>query len=89
MDHFVSLDKLPPELEFPPDLKDRIRFDADQHRLFFHGFMSKAEFDRLAALSEDWSYRRPLEDLFRQCKPDVPRPKGLRGLVAALTSIGF
>lgn len=88
MDHFVILGSLPPGLQFPADLKDRIRFDATAHRLYFRGFMSKAEFDRLCALSDDWAYRRPLEELFRLCKPDAPRPKGWRGLIAALTSAG-
>jgi hypothetical protein len=36
--------------------------------------MSKSEFDRLCNLSDDWSYRRPLEDLFRLCTPEQPRP---------------
>ena len=89
MDHFVTVDRLPSGLQFPPDLSDRIRYDAERRRLSFHGFMSKAEFDRLCSLSDDWSYRRPLEDLFRQCMPESPRPTGLRRLVAALTSIGF
>ncbi|MDR3635137.1 MAG: hypothetical protein P4L84_15140 [Isosphaeraceae bacterium] len=89
MDHFVTLDRLPPELQFPPDLNDRIQFDADSRRLYFRGFMSKADFDRLCHLSDDWSYRRPLEDLFRKCMTPPARPKGVRGLIAALTSIGF
>jgi hypothetical protein len=89
MDHFVALEKLPPGLQFPPDLADRIRFDADARRLHFRGFMSKADFDRLCRLSDDWGYRRPLEELFRRCMPGDPRPAGVRRLIAALTSIGF
>lgn len=89
MDHFVGLDKLPPGLEFPPDLADRIHFDATARRLCFRGFMSKADFDKLSRLSDDWGYRRPLEDLFRKCMPPPTRPAGLRGLLAAVTSLGF
>ena len=89
MDRFVALEALPPGLQFPDDLNDRIRFDPVARRLYFRGFMSKADFDRLCRLSDDWSYRRPLEDLFRICMPPPARPAGVRGWIAALTSIGF
>jgi hypothetical protein len=47
VDHFVTMNRLPDGLEFPPALKNRIWFDAAKRRLVFRGFMSKAEFDRL------------------------------------------
>jgi len=85
VEHFVTIDRIPDGLEFPSDLKDRFRFDAAKRRLVFQGFMSKAEFDRLCRLSDDWSFRRPLEDLFRLCTPEEQtRPRGLRGLVSAV-----
>ena len=65
MEHFVLLERLPDGLKFPDDLGERIRYDPDRRRLVYRGFMSKSEFDRLCVLSEDWSYRRPLEELFR------------------------
>ena len=85
MDHFVRMGRLPDGLQFPPDLLDRIWYDAEGRRLVFRGFMSKAEFDRLFRLSDDWGYRRPLEDLFRECTPDEegPRRSGLRRVLAA------
>ena len=50
---------------------------------------ASAEFDRLFLVSEDWSYRRQLEELFRLCTPDdPPRPRGLRRFVAALATLG-
>jgi hypothetical protein len=67
MDHSIRLERLPQGLVFPPELLDRVAFDADRKTLTFHGFMSKADFDRLSRLSEDWGYRRSLEDLFRLC----------------------
>jgi hypothetical protein len=70
VDHFVILERLPEEMEFPPDLKDRIRIDAPSKRLYFRGYMSKTDFDRICALSGDWSFRRKLEDLFRVCTDD-------------------
>jgi len=63
----VPIQRWPEGLKFPADLKDRIEYDADRGRLVYHGFMSKSEFDRLCKLSDDWSYRRPLEELFRLC----------------------
>jgi hypothetical protein len=83
MDHFVILDRLPEGLEFPADLKDRIRFDPQSKRLSFRGYMSKTDFDRLCQLTKDWSFRRKLEELFQVCiDDDEPRPKGVRGLLS-------
>ncbi len=67
VDHTIDLARLPDGLAFPPELGDRIRYDADRHKLSFRGFMCKAEFDRLSRLHDDWGYRRALEDLFRLC----------------------
>src|SRR4051794_26636317 len=73
VEHFVPMEHFPAGLEFPADLRRRIRYDPIRRRLVFIGFMSKTEFDRLCKLSDDWSYRRPLEDLFRLCTPDEER----------------
>jgi hypothetical protein len=67
MDHYVRMDKLPDGLTFPPEMEGRIRHDAETRTLSFRGFMSKAEFDRLGRLHDDWGYRRTLEELFRIC----------------------
>jgi hypothetical protein len=67
MDHFVGVDKLPPDFAIPADLGDRLRFDAQAHRLYFRGYMSKADFDRLCELTRDWPFKRKLEDLFQVC----------------------
>jgi hypothetical protein len=48
--------------------------------------MSKSEFDRLCLLSDDWGYRRPLEDLFRLCTPEAPR-KGVFGRVLSVLGV--
>ena len=91
MDHSVALERLPEGLRFPPELGDRIGYDAERRRLVYRGFMSKVDFDRLCALSDDWSYRRPLEELFRLCTPEPeapPRPIGLRRAFAALAGLG-
>ena len=92
MDHFVNLDRLPDGLEFPPDLKDRIQFDPIARKLIFHGYMSKTDFDRLSQLTNDWSFRRSLEELFRLSIPDEPsRRRGSRsisGRFARLFTLG-
>lgn len=67
MEHSVQVERFPVGIEFPADLKMRIRYDPIRRRLVFQGFMSKNEFDRLCQLSGDWSYRRPLEQLFQLC----------------------
>ena len=88
MDHCVKLDKLPDGVEFPPPLKDRIQFDPVAHKLVFHGYMSKTDFDRLCQLSNDWNFRRTLEDLFRLSIPeDKTPPSGVRRLLAAVTRL--
>ena len=83
MDHFVSLERLPEEMEFPADLKDRFRFDAQSKRLYYHGYMSKTDFDRICMLTKDWSFRRKLEELFRDCVYDEePSSRSGRGLLS-------
>jgi hypothetical protein len=50
--------------------------------------MSKTAFDRLCQLSNDWAFRRTLEELFRLSIPeDTSRPKGLRRLLTAVTRL--
>jgi hypothetical protein len=86
--HFVKLDRLPEGFEFPPKLKDRIHFDAEAHKLVFHGYMSKADFDQLSELTTDWKFRRTLEDLFRLSIPEnAPAPHGLRRLLTAVSQL--
>jgi hypothetical protein len=85
MDHFVNIDRLPDGLEFPADLKERIHFDAEGHKLVFRGYMSKSDFDRLSQLTRDWGFRRKLEELFRMCVlGQTERPRGLRRLLGSL-----
>ena len=86
LDHFVKLDKLPDGVEFPPHLKDRIHFDVEAQKLVFRGWMSKAEFDRLSQLSNDWSFRRSLEELFRLSTPDPESTRhGFRRLTVVVS----
>jgi hypothetical protein len=88
VDHFVKLDRLPEGVEFPPPFKDRIQFDPVARKLVFHGYMSKTDFDRLCQLSNDWAFRRTLEDLFRLAIPEVEgRPTGVRRLLAAVARL--
>jgi hypothetical protein len=88
MDHFIKLDKLPEGLKFPHDLMDRIYFDAEQGKLVFRGTMSKHDFDRLSQLTNDWGFRRRLEDLFR-ASVEEPKQKtgGFRQMSAAFARL--
>ena len=67
MDRFVTLEKLPDGYKIPEKYADLLIFDPVAHRLTYHGYMSKADFDRLCGFSRDWSFRRKLEELFQQC----------------------
>ena len=89
MEHHVTLARVPAGLSVPPELSDRVQLDPAARRLAFHGFMSKAEFDQLYLLSEDWGYRRSLEELFRQCtmEDEKPRAAGL-GRLTKLFGLG-
>lgn len=74
MFRYASLPQLPPDVQFPTDLESRIAFEPQRHRIGFDGAMSKAEFDRLYALSRDWDYQRAIEELFRVCTFAPPKP---------------
>jgi hypothetical protein len=88
VDHFVKLDRLPEGVEFPPQLRDRIHFDPVARKLSFHGYMSKTDFDRLCQLSNDWAFRRTLEELFRLSIPEEKtQPHGVRRLLTAVTRL--
>jgi hypothetical protein len=89
MDHFVPMERLPEGFVFPADMKERFGFDAEHRRLWYRGFMSKTDFDRLSRLSEDWAYRRQLEELFRLCEPDIPPVGGFRRLFASMLGLSF
>jgi hypothetical protein len=75
----VFLKNLPEGLRFPDDLASRIRYDQGERRLFFRGFMSKAQFDLLHGLSNDGSYQLAIERLFELCVPGHDRSSTLAG----------
>ena len=88
MDHFVKIERLPEGIQFPEEFRDRLLYDETRHRLVYRGFMSKGDFDRLCRLSDDWGYRRPLEELFRQCTPENAGPtRGLRRWFSLFTGL--
>jgi hypothetical protein len=70
MIHQVPLNDAPCDLKVPDDLKERFWYEAEQKRLCFDGFMSKATFDRLEKLSKDGHYQYALNELFRIAIPD-------------------
>ena len=68
----ARLEKLPQGLNFPVELTERIRFDPSHKQLVFHGFMTKAGYDRLRELSTDAAYLRAVELLFQRSAYEVP-----------------
>ncbi|MCO6457296.1 MAG: hypothetical protein J5I93_18515 [Pirellulaceae bacterium] len=70
--HYAALAALPGECRFAEDLARRMWYEADERRLAFRGFMSKATFDRLEGLSKDPAYQRALEELFRESVFELP-----------------
>jgi hypothetical protein len=67
--HTVPIDRVPAGLVVPPDLEGRFGYDSDRNELWHDGFMSKATFDRLGTLCDDWDYRAALERLFNESLP--------------------
>ena len=76
MDHSVKLDRLPSDLEFPPELTNRIRYDSQRRLIVFHGPMSKATYDKLWKVHDDGEYRRAIEKLFCQATYALETAKG-------------
>ncbi len=92
MDHFVKFDRLPDGYQIPRDLREKFRFDPENHRLVFSGYMSKTEFDRICEPTRDWSFRRSVEELFRMSVADARRvgvpPKSSGGLLSRIFARG-
>ena len=88
MDHFVRLERLPADLEFPRALQGKISYDPDRRALVYHGPMSKREFDILFPLHTDSSYCRALEELFRVATWDAEEKGQGNGSFVKLWVIG-
>ena len=91
MDHFVTIDRFPDGLQFPPDLGDRIQcYDVLRPSRLLHPRVQREQGQSstrlLGPLSEDWGYRRSLEDLFRLCVPDDAPRHGLKGWLDGLSA---
>ncbi|MCI0458248.1 MAG: hypothetical protein L0Z62_14890 [Gemmataceae bacterium] len=85
MAHAVKLEKLPDGVEFPPDLRGVIAFEASPKRLVFRGFMSKATYDRLRQLHTDMKYAQAVDELFRLSAMDeVPQLRRLGSVLRLL-----
>ena len=95
----VRLERLPnlsgdtKPLQFPEMIADRIWFDAEHKRLAFRGFMSKATYDRLHALSNDSAYLRAIDELFRTSifEEATEKPRSFTKLlpIAAISTVAL
>lgn len=89
MDHFITVDHLPDGFSIPNDLKEKLEYEPEARRLVHHGFMSKEEYDRLVASTDDWAFIRQLEQLFLACTfEDDSEPKGIRKLFRSFSWLG-
>jgi hypothetical protein len=74
MDHSATLHDLPETFQFPPELRERIRFDTRRKRLVFSGFMTKSEYDQLFQLHGEVGYQRAIERLFQlSSEQEIPQ----------------
>src|SRR3990167_1342237 len=62
LEESANLEKLPPEVEFPEYIREKVRYN--NQKLFFKGIMFEEEMDALLKLSEDESYREAVRELF-------------------------
>lgn len=89
MEYAVRLEKLPENLTFPEKLADHIRYDPTRRRLVFHGFMCKADYDRLTQLSSDIEFRRAIDELFVRATGEQVDPGRWSRVVWVTVSIGM
>lgn len=92
MRHEVDLKFLPPGLEFPSDLRDKISYDPSRCRLIFVGRMSRTEFERLLRLSNDADFLRAVERLSQistngETKPAKSRRMTLGSTIAIAAAL--
>ena len=83
--YFVALEHAPDHFPIPADLQAQFRYDTKRQGLTFQGWMSKATYDRLRNISNDYQYQRALERLFQVAVPeeDTPLCHGFSLLVTA------
>jgi hypothetical protein len=86
-EHAVKLSSIPDGLEIPPELAQRVRYDAAAQRLLFRGFMYKADYDRLMGLHSSVEYRRAIEQLFQiSTSPETPELRRFAHVLAGLAA---
>jgi hypothetical protein len=62
----ARLDRLPPDLAFPDDFPEPLRFDSGTKRLVYRGFMCSSSYAFLRTCSRDLHYLNALDSLFQQ-----------------------
>lgn len=64
--YFANLSSLPPEAKFSEELKDKIRYDADNERLVYRGVMAEEERAKLLGLSKNTEYASAIRTLYEK-----------------------
>ena len=65
------LDRLPPGLQFPPDLQAKLRYDPDRRILIWSGSMTPEQATLLSGLSDDLSWQVSTRELIQLLRNDV------------------
>jgi outer membrane protein TolC len=68
---FETLEQLPGNLEFPPELRAKIEHDARRARLTWRGAMDPTERQRLNDLSDDPEWQKVVNNLFLRVQAGV------------------
>ena len=86
MEQAVKVGSIPANIQFPDNLRGRIRFEESHHRLIFRGFMCKSDYDQLMRLSQDANYQNAVSHLFQiSTVSDSPQMRRLGRVLATLT----
>ena len=64
-DHFVNLTRLPKDLTFTPEDRDRIHYETETKRLIYRGPMCRQAYQRLRQAHNDSQSRQAIDELFR------------------------
>lgn len=90
----ARLESLPPDIEFPDDFPEPIRYDASRKRLVYRGFMTSVSYRFLHGLSPDSDYITALDYLFQASSYTLERPSRLATMMpwllgASLVLVGM
>ncbi len=66
-----QLDALPPGFRIPPELSNKLRYDAQMHQLFWRGDMTAEQERRLLQLSDDPAFQKAAKELVQRLRTET------------------